>query len=104
MPGSFLTNDLVSIFASSEFGEAKDSVTLAGVVIPNCIFDDEDIDVALGEGVAQIVQQPMITCATAHVPSITADQIMTVRGQTFKVQNWKQDGTGITEIYLERVL
>lgn len=104
MPGSFLTNDLVTIFASSDFGEANNSVTLAGVVIPNGIFDDEDIDVSMGEGVAQIVPQPMFTCATAHLTGIAGDQIMIIRGATFKVQNWKNDGTGMTEIYLERVL
>lgn len=103
MAGSFLTNDLTTILASSDFGEAENSVTLAGVVIPNGIFDDEDIDVAMGEGVAQIVPQPMFTCATAHVPNIAEFQVMVIRGQTFEVQNWKRDGTGITEIYLRRV-
>ena len=103
MAGSFLTNDLTTILASSDFGEAGNSVTLAGVVIPNGIFDDEDIDVSMGEGVAQIVPQPIFTCATAHVPTIADGQIMIIRGETFKVQNWKQDGTGLTEIYLERV-
>ncbi len=103
MPGSFLTSDLVTLFASSEFGEAKDSVTLAGVVIPDGIFDDEDIDVTMGEGAAQIVPQPIFTCATAHVLGIADGQIMVIRGASFKVQNWKNDGTGLTEIYLERV-
>ena len=103
MAGSFLTNDLTAILASSDFGEASGSVTLAGVVIPNGIFDDEDIDVGMGEGVAQIVPQPIFTCASAHAVNIAENQIMVIQGTSFRVKNWKNDGTGMIEIYLERV-
>lgn len=102
MAGSFLTNDLTTILASSDFGEANNSVTLGGVIIPNGIFDDEDIDVNLGEGVAQIVPQPIFTCASAHAVGITEGQAMVIRGVSYTVQNWKDDGTGLIEIYLTK--
>jgi hypothetical protein len=89
--------------ASSDFGEAKNSVTLDGVVIPDGIFDDADIDVSLGEGTAQIVPQPTFTCASAQLSNIADGQTMIIRGQSFLVKNWKNDGTGVTQIYLERV-
>lgn len=103
MAGSFIANDLATIFASSDFGEAENSVTLAGVTIRYGIFDDGDIDVQMGEGVAQIVPQPMFTCPSSQVPNIADGQIMVIRTESFTVKNWKNDGTGIITIYLERV-
>lgn len=99
MPGAFLTNDLTAIFNSAEFGDA--TVVINGVSAPGSIFDSGDIEVQTGEGFGQIVPQPKITCATSVILPLSNGQIVTASGRTYKVKNWKDDGTGVTEIYLE---
>jgi hypothetical protein len=101
MPASFLTTDLTSLFKSSEFGEDCGSVFYDNRYIQG-IFDDEDIDVTVGEGVAQIVSQPMLTCITSQLTNLVEGKTITIRGEVFKIKNWKNDGVGITELYLDR--
>ncbi len=99
MPGKFINDDLKVVFASSEFGEADASY--GGVTVMG-IFDDEDIEVETGEGVTQIIPQPMFTGRTVDFSGIARDQTMTVRNETFRIKNWKVDGVGMIEIFLER--
>lgn len=98
-----LETDLGAIFASSEFGEAEFSASLNGVPLKFGIFDDEDVEIALGEGVGQIVPQPKFTCPSSQVPSIAAEQPMVIRGRDFTVKHWKNNGVGEITIYLESV-
>lgn len=99
MPGSFLQSDLSAIFNSSEFGEA--SVVINGRDVPGAIFDYGDIEVQTGEGFGQIVPQPKITCDTSKILPLVHGQVVSACGKTYRVKNWKDDGTGVTEIYLE---
>lgn len=103
MAMSCLDTDLTSIFAASDFGEAVGSVTWRGVAINGCIFDDEDVQVELGEGVGEIVHQSSITAPASSFPGIADGDLMTVRGDAFTVKFWKDDGTGVIEIFMERV-
>jgi len=100
MPGSFLTDDLPVLFASTEFGEA--TATYEGSSVMG-IFDDEDVEVEMGEGIGEIIAQPMFTGRTSDFSGIARDQSMTVQGETFTIKNWKVDGTGMIEIYLRRL-
>ena len=99
MPGAFLTTDLASLFVSSEFGEAA---TYQGSPVQG-IFDDEDVEVQMGEGVTEIVHQPMWTGRSADFTGIADGHTMVIRSATFRVKNWKDDGTGVIEVFLERV-
>lgn len=99
MPGAFLISDLAAVFNEREFGEA--TVVIDGVIVPGAIFDNEDIEVQMGEGVGQIVHQPMITCPIGLLHPLASNQVVTVAGSAFRVKNWKDDGTGVVEIYLE---
>ena len=102
MPGSFIEDDIVTMFASSEFGEADGSIVFKGTPIAG-IFDDEDIEAVMGEGVTEIIAQPMITALESDFAGLDYDDPVTVRGETFKVSNWKRDGTGQIDVFLKRV-
>ena len=101
MPGAFIKDDLQKLFASSEFGEADGSATFKGQVVAG-IFDDEDVEVQMGEGVGEIIQQPIFSGAMSDFIGIADGDLMMIRGEAFKVKNWKSDGAGFVEIYLAR--
>ena len=100
MVGSFIESDLTALFASSEFGEA--TATYAGSPRSG-IFDDDDVEVILGEGVTQIIPQPTFTGRTSDFLTIADGQTMVIRGETFTIKNWKREDVIIT-IFLERVV
>lgn len=99
MPGAFLTSDLSAIFNSSEFGDV--TVVINGVSAPGSIFDSGDIEVQTGEGFGQIVPQPKVTCKSAVLLPLKSGQVVSAAGKSYRIKNWKDDGTGITEVYLE---
>lgn len=98
MVASFIANDVAHVTDSSVFGE---SATWKGATVVG-IFDDEDIEIQMGEGVAQIVPQAMFTGKTSDFPGIADGDAMVIRGVTFEVVNWKRDGTGQIELFLKR--
>ena len=98
MAGSFIQNDLSAIFSQCDFAE---TVVLDGVTIPQAIFDDGDVEVNNGEGVAQIVPRPMVQLPTSYLDNLVDGSVVIARGKTYRVANWKHDGTGVTELYLE---
>lgn len=98
-PAAFIANDVAHVTDDSVFGE---SATWRGVAVVG-IFDDEDIEVQLGEGVGQIVPNAMFTGQTADFPGIADGDAMVIRGVNYRVKNWMRDGTGQIEIFLERV-
>lgn len=103
MPGSFISNDLNTLFASSEFGEANGSVTWKGDAIEYGIFDDDDVEIQIGEGVTEISPRAMFTGRASDFAGIADGDPMVIGGVNFKVKFWKNDGTGVIEIYLEKI-
>ena len=101
MSASFLKDDLDGIFNAREFGVTGGCVW-NGVRIENVIFDDEDVEVVMGEGVAEIIPQPTLTGKTSDFSGIRDGDSIQVSGETFTIKNWKKDGTGVIEIYLVR--
>jgi hypothetical protein len=101
MAGAFLTSDMKTILSPNDFGE-ENGIVWAGVTVTNVIFDDEDIEVETGEGVAEIMRQPIIIGASADFPNIAMGDSITIGAQTMTVRNWKDDGTGQIEIFLDR--
>ena len=98
-----IARDMSALLSSSQFGEAAGSVTWRGRPIPRCIFDDEDIEVETPDGPATIMHQAVLTGASADFPGIAANDPVVIRGVTYRVDFWKDDGTGQIEIYLERM-
>lgn len=99
MPGQFITGDIDALFVSLEFGEA--TATYQGSPVVG-IFDDEDIEAQMGEGVTEIIHQPTFTGKSADFSGISDGHTMVIIGETFRVKNWKDDGTGVIEVFLER--
>lgn len=102
MPMPCLETDLGAVFASSDFGEAGGTVTWKGLPISGVIFDDEDLEIQLGEGIAEIGHRAILTGPSASFAGIADEDPVVVRGNAFKVKNWIDDGTGVIEIHLER--
>lgn len=102
MAGAFLTNDLNAIFAASDFGVASNAVTHRGGAVPTGIFEEDDTEVVMGEGVSQIVRVPMFTGREEDFPVIADGDAFTVSGESFVVKNWERE-SGIITIMLERV-
>lgn len=102
MTASFLTDDLDVILDKNVFGETNGCVW-KGNAVTGVIFDDEDVEVFLGEGVPEIVPQPVLTAKTSDFVGIDTGDTVTVAGGSFTVKNWKKDGTGMIHIFLNRV-
>lgn len=96
MPGAFLTNDLPFFFAESEFG---DRFTWKGTPL-NGIFDDADTEVTNDAGETMILAQPMVTTSSVSVIGIAQGDAVVVRGVSYIVSHWIDDGAGMIEIYL----
>lgn len=101
MSASFLKDDIDTILDDGVFG-ATGGCVWNGVKIDHVIFDDEDVEVTMGEGVAEIIPQPMLTGKTSDFSGIADGDSIRVLGETFRVKNWKKDGTGVIEIFLVR--
>jgi hypothetical protein len=90
--------DLSTIMNVDEFAV---SVSYDGGTITG-IFDNETVPVDAG-GFAQVHQeQPRLTCRTTDIPSITEGQKMVISGTTYTIRAWVHDGTGVTEVQLEK--
>ena len=102
MPGAFITNDLDTMFASSEFGEATGDLLYQGNPIPG-IFDNEEVEAQNGEGEIILIKHPTITVKTSDVTGIQKDDAVVVNGTSYTVSYWMDDGTGVTTVNLELV-
>lgn len=102
MAGKFLKDDLDTIFCERDFGHSG-GVIWNGVTIEGAIFDDHDVEVQMGEGMIQIISQPMITGPSSAFDGIRREDTMSVGNQSFVVKSTSDDGTGVIEIYLEKV-
>jgi len=65
------------------------------------IFDN-DHQLVAGQTVDFSTQEPRLTCKTSDVAGLKAGDTITVRNDVFHVAVIMPDGTGITEIILER--
>lgn len=96
-----LETDLGAVFASSDFGEAENTVTWRGDPVSWCIFDNEDVTVEMGEGVGEIVHQTTILAPSRDFIGIADGDVVTARGDTYRVKHWMDDGAGLLTIFLE---
>lgn len=98
---SAITDDLDVIFSTSDFSEVVVYTPSGGAPTQvEGIFDDEDIEAGEGEFSQAIVSQIKFQCRTSDVPSPSENDTVKARGTTYYVANTKDDGTGITTLYL----
>jgi hypothetical protein len=94
-----LISDILTILDVDEFAT---QVTYGGSTIL-AIFDKETVPVDAGGSVEVHQADPKLTCKTADVPSLTEGDAMTINGVPYRAMSWVHDGTGMTEIELEKV-
>lgn len=103
MPLPCLEDDLDALFASSDFGEADGAVRNGDTANPiPGIFDDEDVESQNGEGMTVLIPQVTFTCASSKVPDLTEGDLFTIRSVIYTLRFWKDDGTGMVELFFER--
>lgn len=66
------------------------------------IFDNDYIEVDTGGNVGFAMLQPRFMCKTADVSTVTEDATLVTGGVTYKIKVVKPDGTGMTELILEK--
>ncbi len=93
-----LSNDILTILNVDEFAV---NVTYAGGTIKG-IFDNETIPVDAGGAVQVHQEQPRLACRTSDISSIAEGATMVINGVTYTAQAWVHDGTGMTEVQLEK--
>ena len=104
MSGSFLTDDLSLVFSTGDFSVAGTYTPSGGSpVTVNGIFDDEDIEVDQGDGGMVLQRSAKFTCSSSDVTSVAEDDAFTINSVSYTVAFFKDDGTGVVEIYLEIV-
>ena len=85
-----------------DFGE---SVTFRGSAIGfkvvTAIFDNEYAGIQ-GESIEFAVSQPLLTCVTDEISGVAFGDTVEVRSKTYKVALVMDNGTGMSEIVLER--
>lgn len=85
-----------------DFGER---VTFRGTTIGFkqvvAIFDNEYAGIQ-GESIEFAVSQPLLTCVTDEVSGVAFGDTVEVRSKTYKVALVMDNGTGMSEIVLER--
>jgi hypothetical protein len=102
MPMKCLIDDLGAVFSASDFGEACGTVFFKGELVSGAIFDDEDVEIPNGEGMSEIGHQCVLTGPVSQFPSIAEGDPVTIRGTTYRVKFWMDDGSGVIEVHLVR--
>jgi hypothetical protein len=66
------------------------------------IFDNDFVEVDAGGGVPFAMQQPRFLCRTADVTTAVEDDTLVIATVTYKIKVRQDDGTGMTNLILER--
>lgn len=100
-----LISDLAYIFNADEFGVTVTRITANFGTKTTFvgIFDNETVPVETGGFVAVHQEQPRVSCKTADIGSIQEGDIFQISGVEYLVKSWVHDGTGVTDVSLEKV-
>lgn len=97
------TADDRAIFVSiGDFGVSATLTRGATVTTISGIFDNDFVEVDAGGGVPFAMQQPRFMCRTADVSSVIEDDTLAISGTTYKIKVRQDDGTGMTNLLLEK--
>ena len=99
-----LTSDLAVIMNLEEFAVSAQYQRKSGLgdTVINIIFDNETVPVEAGGFATVHQEQPRVTCRTSDVPEIAETDVMVIGGINYMVRAWVHDGTGVTEVRLEK--
>jgi hypothetical protein len=87
----------------ADFGDKVQYKTQnAGTDTITAIFDNGYQSVDAGGNVAFAMQQPQLTCKTSDIPNASEGDTVVISGTTYTVRVVMPDGTGITELMLEK--
>ena len=103
MVGSFLTDDIAALTDTGDFALSVTYTPSGGSPTAVAgIFDDEDVDV--DDGNSRFIQRSAkFTCASALVTGLAKGDAFTIAAVGYTVAFFKDDGTGVIEIYMELV-
>lgn len=90
------TEDLTQFFAPDEFAF---NATLSGAAVRG-IFDNAHI--ATDPGMGMSTTNPVFIMASSDVPANPVGRPLIVNGVTYNIAAYEPDGTGISELILER--
>lgn len=87
----------------ADFGQSVTYTVQGGSAATiTAIFDNQFIEVDSGGTVGFAVQQPRLTCRTQDVVNCTEGDMFIISGVTYLSRIVQDDGTGMTEIVLEK--
>lgn len=66
------------------------------------VFDNETVPLDAGGTALVHQQQPRFTCQTSDVSGVASGQTITIDAVTYNIVAWTHDGTGVTELHLEK--
>lgn len=76
-------------------------VSYKGLIV-KAIFDNETIEIDTPGFVQMLKEEPTVTLRTSDIASIAEDDTMIIEGVTYKVREWRHDGTGFSTVRLEK--
>lgn len=93
-----------AIFTNTDdFGVAATITPVNGQAVKvKGIFDNDFIEVDTGGNVGFALLQPRFLCKTSDVSAVAEDAKVVISDLTYKVKIVKPDGTGMTELVLEK--
>lgn len=94
MPGAWVTDDLPTFFATTEFATAAIWYSAGGDLPASVIFDNPAAEV-FGESTAAF---PRITYQTADWPALAMDDLIDVAGTDYRVHSVLEQSDGQTAI------
>lgn len=97
-----IVSDVPNLLSDRYFGETAGSVVWEGASLDNAVFDDEDIEVDSETGMVEILHQSVLIVPSSDVIGIKEGDSISVSSVPYTVKFWKDDGTGMIEIYMER--
>jgi hypothetical protein len=103
MVGSFITDDISSLLGTDDFSMSTTYTPVGGSPTTVAgVFDDEDVEVDQNDS-RFIQRSAKFTCASASVTGLVKGDAFTINAVSYTVAFFKDDGTGVVEIYMELV-
>lgn len=86
-----------------DFGTTATYTPDGGAAVEVCgIFDNEHVAIDAGGMVSVSSNAPHILCRSADVSTIAQGDAFTIDGTAYLVTDYKPDGTGFTDVELEK--
>ncbi len=99
MTGSFITDDLSAMLSVADF--ALSATWTEGGKDIDGIFDDEDVEVDRGDGLRHIHRTAHFRTQSSH--GVSDGDTLTIESVAYTVAFQQDNGTGLVELYLEKV-